>query len=247
MNQHISSMLETLSSLRRKNSETTQPTSTDEKMTSFLQPPPDDDQKDVSDVESMSSKTKSLFKDLISDNGATNTILQNCTNFIKCTSTISSHLNANASTVAAPPSSSPSPSPSTTTASNGSCKQQQKVNNHDDGNDNNNQKQVKTMSILHPTANETTQGRSISISSKKRNSIAPNGEFNVLRELSPSPRSTRRKSSYDSRMFRGAADEDVGKHSGAVMRPLKTKNIITKNETFDTLHYKAMDVSREYF
>lgn len=232
MNQHFSSMLEHISALRRKNSETTQCPTSSEKITSLLA---DNDPKDVSDVESMSSKTKSLFKDLISDNGATNTILQNCTNFIKCTSSMS-HLNATAS-----------PSSSACAAANGTCKAQ-KVDNHDGASDSQKQ-EVKTISHLHhnnTTATINEQARENvnngSVSSKKRNSIAPNGDLSLLRELSPSPRS-HRKSSYDSRMLKASADEDTGRHSNAIMRPLKTKNIITKNETFDTLHYKAMDVS----
>lgn len=231
MNQHLlSSMLETLSSLRRKSSENA---AAGEKTASLLVTT-DDDQKDVSDVESMSSKTKSLFKDLISDNGATNTILQNCTNFMKCTGTISSHLNASTSS----PSTS---SPLTASNSNGSCKQQ-KVHNHDDGDDNNNEKQApKVMTNLHPTANETMTSNDFSqnstTSTKKRNSIAPNGD-----SLSPSPRTARRKSSYDARMLSSTGNGD----SGVIMKPLKTKNIITQNETFDTLHYRAMDVSRKF-
>lgn len=228
MNQHIiSSMLETLSSLRRKSSESAAAGATGEKTTTSLLVTSDGDQKDVSDVESMSSKTKSLFKDLISDNGATNTILQNCSNFIKCTSTISSHLNA----------SSPSTSsPATALNSNGSCKQQ-KVNNHDDGDDNNNEKQApKVMTNLHPTRNETMTSNDVNENStKKRNSIAPNGD-----SLSPSPHTARRKSSYDARMLRSNGNGE----SGVIMKPLKTKNIITQNETFDTLHYRAIDVSR---
>lgn len=224
-------MLETLSSLRRKSSETTTAGATSEKTTSLLVTT-DDDQKDVSDVESMSSKTKSLFKDLISDNGATNTILQNCTNFIKCTSTISSHLNASTSSTS---------SPSSVSNSNGSCKQQ-KVNNHDDGDDNNNEKQApKVMTNLHPTTNETMtsndEHQNIINSTKKRNSIAPNGD-----SLSPSPCTARRKSSFDARMLRSTGNGD----SGVIMKPLKTKNIITQNETFDTLHYRAIDVSRNF-
>lgn len=241
MNQHISSMLETLSSLRRKNSESSQSaattTTTTPTATSLLVTV-DDDQKEVSDVESMSSKTKSLFKDLISDNGATNTILQNCTNFIKCTSTISkSHLNASSSSTSSP--------------SNGTCKQQQlKVDNHDGGDDNNNEKQQtpKVMSNLHPTANDIhkSNNNNNSTSSIKNNSIGSNGDLKVLRDLSPTPRNNiacRRKSSYDGRLLRNG-NEDDGRH---IMRPLKTRNIITKNETFDTLHYRAMDVSIHYF
>jgi hypothetical protein len=216
-------MLEHFSSLRRKNSENTQVTSSGEKLTSLLA---EDGQKDVSDLESMSSKTKNLFKDLISDNGATNTILH-CTNFIKCTGTSTmSHLNVYSSS-------------SSSCASNGTCKQQ-KVDNHDGVSDNNEkQEAISNLSETNST-NVIAQGRE-GASYKKRNSIAPTGEMNLFRELSPSPRSLR-KSSYDSRMLRSSADEDTGKHSN-IMRPLKTRNIITKNDTFDTLHYRAMDVS----
>lgn len=235
MNQHISSMLEHFSALRRKNSETPQVPSSSEKITSLLA---DEDQKEVSDVESMSSKTKSIFKELISDSGATNTILQNCTNFIKCTGTIS-HLNTSAS-----------PSASSSSATNGTYKTQKK-DNHDGACDSNRKQEVKTIFNLHESSatNNITatneQGReniNNGTSSKKRNSIAPNGDLSLLRELSPSPRS-HRKSSYDSRMLKASADEDIGRHSNTIMRPLKTRNITTRNETFDTLHYRAMDVS----
>lgn len=222
MNQHISSMLEHFSALRRKNSETPQVSSSNDKISSMQV---DENQKDVSDVESMSSKTKNLFKDLISDNGATNTILQNCTNFIKCTS----NLNASASTCA---------------PANGTYKQQ-KVDNHDGASDSNRKQEVET--IFNLSENNTTLHAQQAFNNgnantKKRNSLAPNGDLNPVRELSPSPRSYR-KASYDSRMLKTSTDEESGRHSSFSMKPLKTKNIVSKNETFDTLHYKAMDVS----
>jgi hypothetical protein len=212
-------------------------------------------QKDMNDVETMSSRTKNIFMDLIgSDNGATN-ILQNF-NFIKCTSSNSSNNlnNANATNAV---------STSTATvnsSSNGTCKQQ-KVNNHN-GDDNNNQL---TTNLLHPTTNETN-GMQICISnnntsngstsanslSKKRHSVTRlngNGDLSIQRELSPSPR-VHRKSSHDIRLLRnnhmqdggGGDNPDVAK-CPAIVRPLKTKNIITRNETFDTLHSRAMEVS----
>lgn len=218
-------MLEHFSALRRKNSEAAQVSSSGEKITSVLA---EDERKEVSDLESMSSKTKNLFKDLISDNGATNTILQNCTNFIKCTSTVN---NLNAST-------------SSSCASNGTCKQ--KMDNHDGVTDSN-KKQEAILNLSEKNAmtaivQKTESTNNGSTSFKKRSSIAPNGDLNLLRELSPR---SHRKSSYDSRMLRISADEDAGKHSNIIMRPLKTRNIITKNETFDTLHYRAMNVSIE--
>jgi hypothetical protein len=222
MNQHISSMLEHLSSLRRKNSESAHTSSNDKQI--VVVPSTDSvDHKDVNDVETVGSKTKSIFKDLISDNSATN-ILQNL-NFIKC-STISSHL-ANSH------------------SANGTCKEQQvKVNNHDD--DDNNNRQA-TQNTLQPTANESNN-----VHHRKRNSVVrANANGNGLeRELSPSPR-PHRKSSHDIRMFRSNhlqdENQDVGKSSGVIVKPLKSKNIITKNETFDTLHGRAMDVSSEKF
>lgn len=216
MNQHINSMLEHLSSLRRKNSDSAQTTSNDKQA--------DAGHKEVNDVDTVNSKTKnSIFKNLISDNGGTN-IFQN---LIKCPESISSHLSMSSS-------------------SNGSCKQ--KANSHDDDN-NNQQASVNTVAVVQLNTNE---GSSNGVH-KKRNSVVKtllnsNGELNISRDLSPSPRA-HRKSSHDIRLLRNnqpipenGESTEVGKLSG--VKPLKTKNIITKNETFDMLHCRATDVSR---
>lgn len=218
MNQHINSMLEHLSSLRRKNSESAQATSNDKQAVV--------DHKDVNDIDTVNSKSKnSIFKNLISDNGATN-IFQN---LIKCPENISSHL-----------------STAMSSSSNGSCKP--KTNNIEDD-DNNNQKATNMTSIVPPCANESSSYNL----HKKRNSTVrmiqnSNGDLNILqRELSPSPRA-HRKSSHDIRLLRNnqtilesGESSEVGRLTG--VKPLKTKNIITKNETFDTLHCRAIDVS----
>jgi hypothetical protein len=212
MNQHISSMLEHFTSLRRKNSESAQASSNDKHNATTTTTATELDQKDVNDVETMSSKTRSIFKDLMSDNGATN-IFQNL-NFIKCTSTAST-------TMSSP--------------SNGTCKkQQQPSGNHDD--DNNNQ------NFLLPTVHENSNGSG----SKKRNSIAVvtvngNCDLDILREMSPPPQRTHRKSAHDIRLLRSNHDGE----KFAALRPLKTKNIITSNESLDTLHYRSMDVSSD--
>ena len=213
-------MLEHLSSLRRKNSESAQAASNDKQTVV--------DHKDVNDIDTVNSKSRnSIFKNLISDNGATN-IFQN---LIKCPENISSHL-----------------STAMSSSSNGSCNP--KVHNHVDD-DNNNQQAPNTTTIVQPCVNESGSN----YLHKKRNSTVKmiqnsNGDLNVSqRELSPSPRA-HRKSSHDIRLLRnnqtilesGEATE-VGKMTG--VKPLKTKNILTKNETFDTLHCRAMDVSMQ--
>lgn len=211
MNQHINSMLEHLSSLRRKNSDSAQATSNDKQA--------DGDHKDVNDIDTVNSKSKnSIFKNLISDNGATN-IFQN---LIKCPESMSKAMSS---------------------SSNGTCKQ--KTNNHED--DNNNQPTTITTTIVQPSVNESSSN-----GHRKRNSVVKslqnsNGDLNISRELSPSPRA-HRKSSHDIRLLRNNQPipesgeiSEVGKVAG--VKPLKTKNIITKNETFDTLHCRAMDVS----
>lgn len=234
MNQHISSMLEhlSLSSLRRKNSENAQTSSScDKQNIATSQKVEDIDYKDVGDVESMSSKTKSIFKDLISDNGATN-IFQNL-NFIKCTS-IANNSHANATTTTMVSSSS----------SNGSCRKEQQQKNLN-GDDNNN---LHAAYLLHPTANDTNNVENY----KKRNSINGNGDLDIKRELSPPSNRVHRKSSHDIRMLRNnhmqdaSENQDMGK-STHVVKPLKIKNIITQNETFDMLHCRAMDVSTLLF
>ena len=85
MNQHINSMLEHLSSFRRKNSDSaSSPASSNDKQS-------DVEHKDMSDIEPVNNKSRnSIFKNLISDNGATN-IFQN---LIKCPENITSHLNS---------------------------------------------------------------------------------------------------------------------------------------------------------
>lgn len=217
MNQHINSMLEHLqSSLRRKNSDSAQAASNEKHA--------DGDHKDVNDIDKVNNKSRnSIFKNLISDNGATN-IFQN---LIKCPENISSHL-----------------STARSSSSNGSCKV--RTNDHED--DNNNQQPVNVLTtIVQPSADE---GGSCNLH-KKRNSTVKmiqnsNGDLNILqRELSPSPRA-HRKSSHDIRLLRNNQLEngeslEVGKVTG--VKPLKTKNIVTKNETFDTLHCRAIDVS----
>lgn len=77
---------------------------------------------------------------------------------------------------------------------------------------------------------------------KKRNSLQTNGDVRN-RELSPSPRATHRKSSHDIRLRANQSLLDGDPLQSAILRPLKTKNIITKSEVFDTLHHRAIDVS----
>lgn len=84
---------------------------------------------------------------------------------------------------------------------------------------------------------------------KKRNSVVSshtNGDTKQ-HELTPTSRTSHRKSSHDIR-FRANQSllegDDVGKMS--VVKPIKTKNIITKRETFDTLHHRAVEVSENY-
>jgi hypothetical protein len=218
MNQHINSMLEHLSSLRRKNSDSAQAT-TNEKA-------PDTDHKEVSDMNTVNSKSKnSIFKNLISDNGATN-IFQN---LMKCPENISSHLGTAMSS-----------------SSNGSCKP--KANDHEDDNNN---RQTTVANVTFTTIVQPANG-STNVQHKKRNSVVKatqnsNGDLNISqRELSPSPR-IHRKSSHDIRLLRNQTllasgdSSEVGKV--AAVKPLKTKNIVTRNETFDTLHCRAVDVS----
>lgn len=218
MNQHFNSMLEHLSSLRRKNSDSAQTTSNDKQ--------PDSDHKEVNDVDTVTSKSRnSIFKNLISDNSATN-ILQN---LIKCPESISSHL-----------------STAMSSSTNGSCKQ--KTDHHHDD-DNNNQSVVNITAIVPTSMNESSSNSL----HRKRNSVVKtlqnsNGDLNISqRELSPSPRA-HRKSSHDIRLLRNnqvisesGENAEVGKAAG--VKPLKTKNIITRHETFDTLHCRSMDVS----
>lgn len=227
-----------LSSLRRKNTENAQASSScDKQNIATSQKPEDIDYKEVGDVESMGSKTKSIFKDLISDNGATN-IFHNL-NFIKSTSTSSCGSNSTATTTVS------------SSSTNGMCKKEQQQKNHN-GDDNNN---LHTTNLLPPTTNETNNVEN----HKNRNSMngkaaAANGDLDIKRELSPPSNRIHRKSSHDIRMLRNnhmqdiSENQDVGK-STAVVKPLKIKNIITQNETCDTLHCRAMDVStkRHFF
>lgn len=218
MNQHINSMLEHLS-LRRKNSDSAQATSNDKQA--------DTDHKDVNDVDTMHNKSKnSIFKSLISDNGATN-LFQN---LIRCPENISSHLSTAMSA----------------SSSNGSHKRQKSQQADDD---NNNQQAVHVTTIVAPSVNEC---QPYNLQKKRHSTVKgnqnTNGDLHVSnRELSPSPRA-HRKSSHDIRFTRNnmtlldAGDStEVGKAAG--VKPLKTKNIVTRNETFDTLHCRAIDVS----
>lgn len=76
---------------------------------------------------------------------------------------------------------------------------------------------------------------------RKRNSLQSNGDLKQ-RELSPSPRSQHRKSSHDIRLRANQSLLDPDSASG-ILRPLKTRNLINNQETFDTLHSRATDVS----
>lgn len=220
MNQHINSMLEHLSSFRRKNSENAPPTSSDRTET--------DHRELNNDLEKLNGKPRNnIFKNLISDNGATNIFH----NLIKCPDNISSHLTA------------------MTSSPNGNCKP--KLNEHSDD-DNNNQQAVAALTVIPPAGDESVTNGIY----KKRNSTVKmlqnsNGDLNFpQRELSPSLR-THRKSSHDIRLLRNnqmlpenGDMTETGKL--AAVKPLKTKNIITKNETFDTLHCRAMEVSLSF-
>lgn len=129
-------------------------------------------------------------------------------------------------------------------SSNGSCKP--KANTNED--DNNNQHAA----VVNATVTTIVQpaNGSSNLQHKKRNSVVKiiqnsNGDLNVSqRELSPSPRA-HRKSSHDIRLLRNQTllgeSSEVGKVTA--VKPLKSKNIITRNETFDTLHCRAIDVS----
>jgi hypothetical protein len=214
MNQHINSMLEHLS-LRRKNSDSAQATSHEKQ--------PDNDHKDVNDVDTMHNKSKnSIFKSLISDNGATN-IFQN---LIRCPESISSHL-----------------SHMSASSSNGSHKIQK---NHSTDDDNNNQQALHVTTIVAPSVNES---QTYNLHKKRHSTVkGTNGDLHVAnRDLSPSPHSRmHRKSSHDIRLARTnmampESVEEVGKV--APVKPIKTKNILTDHETFDTLHCRAIDVS----
>jgi hypothetical protein len=211
MNQHINSMLEHLS-LRRKNSDSAQATSNDKQS--------DNDHKDVNDVDTMHNKSKnSYFKNLISDNGATN-IFQN---LIRCPENISSHL-----------------SHLSASSSNGSPKTQK---NHPTDDDNNNQQALHVTTIVAPSVNDY---QTYNLHAKRHSTVrGTNGDLHVSRELSPSAR-MHRKSSHDIRLARTNmlmpdSGEEVGK--AAPVKPIKTKNIVTDHETFDTLHSRAIDVS----
>lgn len=229
MNQHFNNMLEHLStSLRRKNTENAQQASSNDKQVPSQS---ENDHKDVTDFETVNNnKSKGIFKNLISSDKSAANIFQN---LIKGPENITSHLTTAIS--------------STT---NGNCIP--KLNGNGDSYNNSNNQQ--SPSIVHP--NENDIGNNVNTNQttyigRKRNSIArsipnSNGELTIQRELSPSPR-THRKSSHDIRLLRNnqmlEGADDVGKFSGGVVKPLKTKNVITKNENFDTLHSRAIDVS----
>lgn len=209
MNQHFNSMLEHLSSLRRKNSDSAPASSNDKQA--------DSDHKESSDIESVNNKSKnSIFKNLISDNGATNIFH----NFIRCPDNISSHL-----------------STAKSSTSNGSC-----IQKTDDAENQEAVSEEKVAEVVLPVATNGIHRKRNSTVKMLQNSSCDT----VLRDLAPALR-VHRKSSHDIRLLRnnqhGENGEiiEVGKVTG--VKPLKTKNILTKNETFDTLHYQAMDVS----
>lgn len=228
-------MLEHLSSLRRKSSEKA-PSTNNENLTQNSSSC--SEEKEVNDVYKVSGKSKNnIFKSLISDNGATNIF----SNLLKCPEM---HTNCTSvtSTVTSPA--------GTSSNSNGNVKQNNGnitiQNNHQQkpADDSNHRKSdhlnVQPYVIEHQ--NGTQQNM------KKRNSVVKsNGEFILSsRELSPIPSRVHRKSCHDIRLMRnnqlvGENGDEVGKL--AVVKPLKTRNIVTKNETLDMLYPDSINVS----
>jgi len=245
MNQHINSLLENLS-FRRKSSESAQQSNDKQQQQQVV--PSDNGHPSGGDSENVTSKSRtSIFKTFISDNGGATNIFHS---LIKCPENLSNHLNSAMS--------SSSNSSTSTSTSNGNCK-----TTKDDDNNNQQASQTAFISVtttesdannMHNnavvTCHSSSNGGGGGSGNKKRNSVVKalhntNGDFQ--RELSPSPR-IHRKSSHDIRLLRNnqmiPEFEDVGKAAGAlVVKPLKSKNIITRNETFDTLHSRAIDVS----
>lgn len=240
-------MLEHLSSLRRKSSEKAPSTNntttanhenlTENKNESCCST------KEVNDVYKVSGKSKNnIFKSLISDNGATNIF----SNLLKCPDMHSTCTTTTTLIHAG-----------TSSNSNGNAKQ-----NNGNGNttltiveqqqpaydsDNSNNRKSDHLDV-QPCVNENHQNIQIM---KKRNSVVKsNGEFISSRELSPIPSRVHRKSCHDIRLMRnnqlvGENGDEVGKL--AVVKPLKTRNIVTKNETFDMLYPNSINVSTSKF
>lgn len=231
MNQHINSMLEhlNLGSLRRNKNETPQVPVNDGQIASSSE----SDHKNESIVDTVDNKSKNIFKNLINSNdNGTPKIFQNLMKRPENNNT-TNHV----STV----------SPVTRKSSvNVVYKAIHSPEKHQ--NDDNNNFQAITTTIQTPPPNGNGQNHS----QMKRASIVkslqqPNGDVKQC-ELSPSPRQTHRKSSHDIRLrvnqslLETSENHEMGKLS-AVVKPIKTKNIITRNETFDTLHGRALDVS----
>lgn len=213
-------MLEHLSSLRRKSSEkaSTAPSTNSVKLTN--------DEKEVNDVYKVSGKSRNnIFKSLISDNGATNIF----SNLLKCPEM---HSNSNSNYDVTSPTSYAGPSSHT----NGNAKQ----------NNDTNHQQIPAVECNNRKSDQLDVHPSDSQIMKKRNSVVKsNGEFLTSRELSPIPNRVHRKSCHDIRLMRnqlvGENGIEVGK--SAVVKPLKTKNIATNNETLDMLYPNSTNVS----
>lgn len=217
MNQHLNTMLEhlNLGSLRRNKNETPQCPVNDGQIASSSE----SDHKDESIVDTVDTKSKNIFKNLINsnDNGTPN-IFQNLMNPV---------IRKSSANVV-----------------------YKTINNSPEiQNDDNNNFQTTTTTIQTPA-----NGNGPVHSQVKRCSVVksmqPNGDVNK-RELSPSPRTTHRKSSHDIRLrinqsILDPSDNHEVVKLPAVVKPIKTKNILTRNETFDTLHGRAIDVSTFY-
>ena len=226
MNQHINSMLEhlNLGSLRRNKNETPQVPVNDGQIASSSE----SDHKNESTVDTVDNKSKNIFKNLINSNdNGTPKIFQNL---------MKRPENNNSNHV----------SPVTRKSSaNVVYKAIHSPEKH--LNDDNNNFQTITTTIQTPPNGNGQHHSQLKRSSIVKSMQQPNGDVKQ-RELSPSPRTTHRKSSHDIRLrvnqslLDTSENHEMGKLS-AVVKPIKTKNIITRNETFDTLHGRAIDVS----
>lgn len=116
------------------------------------------------------------------------------------------------------------------------------INSPEIQNDDNNNFQTTTTTTIETPANGNGQVKRCSVVK----SMHPNGDLKQ-RELSPSPR-THRKSSHDIRLRINQSILDPSDNREvvkvpAVIKPIKTKNLLNRHETFDTLHGGAIDVS----
>lgn len=234
MNQQLNSIFENLSSNLRKKSQNL--TAINVKKTENQEVI---NETKVNKKEETCEKSKNIFKSFMNYNGASN-IFSNLLKYSDSESTTTSAAVVNDH----------NSSQNTCDSVSDQLNKNGKMNSH------NERYEDEASQHKNQSCSATSDFPSIEQITKKRTSVVKvSMELNQFdssnQTLTPTPgRSAHRKSCHDIRLMKNnhhvnESGEETGKLS--IVKPLKTRNIVTKNETFDMLYPKSMDVSFDFF